>query len=746
MLKREDVFAYTEACYNGEPASCSFACPFRVDLRSVMKKAAKGKLSAAAKELRQALPFPNIIAALCDHPCESCCQRQTVMGEMPVQIGLIEKACLSAPVKKERSAFKAPLLDTKIAVVGAGVAGLCCALYLDKKRYSVTVFERENERGGSLRQHPDNLAFEKEFSEILDSTDIQFRFGEEIIALDALKAFDAICLCTGADGETFGLVNGYDRTLYTTNIPKVFLCGECAGMGKLEGMAAAVSVARSIEAWLQSGDASYAKEDWNKANCRRYAPIGTVVSSQPVTASDNGFTSEQAQREAERCMQCDCEACMEACELLKKYKKKPPRIAQDVAQDGQTRNSVSSAAITRETWSCSLCGRCGSICREGVDLSGLFELSRCDRVKSKEYPPAIHDYRMREFKLASGTAALTIPDGKNETCEMAFFPGCRLGAYNPEYVTETFEMLRNNYGRVGLLLNCCGIPALWAGEKEEFNEHISFLRESWKKLGSPLLVYACASCRRTLERFLPEIPLKPVYGLLPPSTQKTTNEKMAIFDPCAAAGAEDLKQAVRRLAIQSGIEFTDYSSDGKCCGFGGHIRLANLGLFDEITKNRCAETEEPFLTYCVNCTEIFQKGGKACRHVLDLSLGKETYTVPPLEKKRENMLSVRRILEEKYLGRECIIEKEPWESISLTIEPSALEKMERRLVPEIDVKETIWRSEKAKDGFENEAGDVLCRLPGKILTCWVKYRRESDSFRVLDVYVHRMHIREEEDG
>ena len=76
--------------------------------------------------------------------------------------------------------------------------------------------------------------------------------------------------------------------------------------------------------------------------------------------------------------------------------------------------------------------------------------------------------------------------------------------------------------------------------------------------------------------------------------------------------------------------------------------------------------------------------------------------------------------------------------------PAAREKMERLLIPLSDVRETIWRSEEAGEGFQNEAGEVVCRMVGSYLTCWVRYTRDGEIFRVSDVYAHRMHIREDE--
>ena len=744
MLKREDVFAFTSACYNGEPASCSYACPFRVDLRSVLKKAARGKLPAAAKELRQSLPFPGIISTLCSHPCEAHCQRCTVAGEAPVSVGLIEKACLAAPQKKERPAFKAPLLPQRIAVVGAGPAGLACALQLDKKRYPVTVFEKSAVRGGHLTSHPEFARFEAEFEAVLGGTDIHFEYNTEISDPAVLADFDAVCLCTGKSGVCFGLAESRDPELGFTENPRIFLCGECTGTDPVRGMADALAVARAIEAMLQSGDPSFAREQVNPALCSRYAPHDTWEPSVPVLPDGNCYTPEQAQAEAGRCMQCDCEACMDACELLIQYKKKPPRIAQDVAQDGQTRNSVSSASITRQTWSCSLCGRCGSLCREGVDLSGLFELSRRDRVGNKLYPPALHAYRMREYALSTGDAGLVISGQTGTHCSRVFFPGCRLGAANPDYVTETYALLRQGVPDTGLILNCCGIPALWAGEGEAFDRQISFLRQTWEELGRPILVYACASCRKTFTRFLPEIPLQSVYDLLPVSTSSGLPPR-ALFDPCAAAGADDLKQSVRGLAQKAGQQLTDYDSGGKCCGFGGHMQLANPGLYDTITANRCRETEDPFLVYCVNCAEVFRKNGKDCRHILDLVLNKIPAGLPSLDEKRKNQLETRRRLEERWLGTASVLPSVPADSLTLFIEPEAMQAMERKLIPAGDVREAILLCEEAGDGFENEAGEILCRMAGPILTCWVRYRPEADGYRVLEVYNHRMHIREEEE-
>lgn len=742
-MQREEVFAYTAGCYSGEPASCTFACPFRLDLRSFLKKAAKGRWSSALKELKTVLPFPVVVNALCPRPCEGACQRCTVLGEEAVAIGEIERLCLTQGEKKERAAYVLPPLPQRIAVIGAGPSGLSAALQLSRKRYQVTVFEQNAGWGGSLCNHARFVDFDSDFAKGFASSNVQFSFETAVDDLDALQDYDVVVLATGKDGAHFGLLDTWNAQLGTTSDPRVFLLGEMAEQSLIEGMAHASTLAKAIEAYLQSGNPEHAAEQWDRSKCTRYVPHRNPEPMPRVTSAGESYTAEEAQAEAARCMQCDCEACMEACELLIQYKKKPPRIAIDVAQDGQTRNSVSSACITRQTWSCNQCGRCASQCDEGVDLRGLFALSRKDRVESGAYPPAFHGYWMDELSQSTGEAELIRSAPGTEQCTYAFFPGCRLGGANPAYVTRSYQKLLDQLGSVGIMLSCCGIPALWAGEGQRFFGHLSKLRQAWEDMGRPTLIYACASCARLFREQLPEIPLLSLYEVLEPISC-ADEERVAMFDPCAASGMAELKQSVRTLAEKCGLELSNYDSDGKCCGFGGHMQLANPALYDAITANRCAETDAPFLVYCANCMEVFRAGGKKAAHVLDYALGLESEPTHTLDEKRKNRLAVKAQLLREYWDEEAVFMSNVWDELKLAFSDEAIETMENSLIPADVVREIIWRSEQNGDGFENEAGEVLCRMAGAYLTYWVCYKREGESFLVLHVYAHRMHIREEE--
>lgn len=750
-MEREKVFAYTKGCYSGELASCSYACPFHLNLRSFLKKVAQGRWDSAYKELQAAVLFPSLVSALCPRPCENSCQRQTVFGNDPIAVGHIERACVSNAQKKEAIFYPISPKTERVAVLGAGPSGLSCALLLAQKRFKVTVFEKGVSWGGSLHSHPCFTAFANDFSLSFSTVNVEFHFNTEIKSLATLNEFDTVVIATGIDGEHFGLLNGWNEALCCTSEPRIFLVGELTGVPLMHGMAQAVRTVRAIEAFIQSGSSASAMESRDMNKCTRFAPHANKPDMPGIIPTGSEYTAEEAKAEAARCMLCDCTACMEACELLVHYKKKPPRIGNDIFMDGQSRNSVSTASITRQTWSCNLCGRCETKCAEGVDLRSLFQLSRSDRVGSGNYPPAFHDYWLREMEFFTTVGNFISSPPGQVTCEYAFFPGCRLGASNPEYVIKSADFLSQTLN-AGIFLNCCGVPAFWAGEDTIFQKHLAELKVAWEKLGKPTLVTACATCGRLLEQFLSEIPIISLYDIL--AKEKVVSALIpfthaAVFDPCAVAGKSSIKKAVRLLASSNGIVLSDYDSDGKCCGFGGHMQLANPCLYDKITKNRATCTDEPNIVYCSNCREVFASKGKECAHILDVVFGLKPCGVPTLEEKKENSMALKKELMKTYKNKSYEPPRNLWDSLSLIIMPETQQKMERRLITLNDVRETVWRAEEMGEGFISTNGDILCSMVGKAVTYWVLYRKTTEpktkaQFTVIDVYCHRMRPREED--
>ena len=90
-MQIEDTTSIVGKCFHGEPASCSFACPFHMDIRAFLDKTGKGKWAAAYKTLRNAVVFPAVVTKLCPAPCEGYCQRE-VTGDEPIAMGPVERA------------------------------------------------------------------------------------------------------------------------------------------------------------------------------------------------------------------------------------------------------------------------------------------------------------------------------------------------------------------------------------------------------------------------------------------------------------------------------------------------------------------------------------------------------------------------------------------------------------------------------------------------------------------------------
>jgi len=143
-----------------------------------------------------------------------------------------------------------------IAVVGAGLSGLSCALSLAQKKYPVTVFEKEDGWGGTLRSHPRFPEFDGDIALQFSAVDVTFEFGTEIKAIEELGGFDAVYIATGAGGESFGLLGSWDPELFTTSDPRVFMGGALCGIPLMEGIAKGPELSKIIEICLQTGKAA----------------------------------------------------------------------------------------------------------------------------------------------------------------------------------------------------------------------------------------------------------------------------------------------------------------------------------------------------------------------------------------------------------------------------------------------------------------------------------------------------------
>ncbi len=130
---------------------CKAACPAGLDIRSYIDLAAHGHFEKALEVIEEKIPFPATIGRVCPHPCETKCNRKELDRSIAIN-GLkrfIADAVSARHGRRKITPF-ARSREERVAVIGAGPAGLTAAHNLAQQGYSVTVFEAASVAGGML--------------------------------------------------------------------------------------------------------------------------------------------------------------------------------------------------------------------------------------------------------------------------------------------------------------------------------------------------------------------------------------------------------------------------------------------------------------------------------------------------------------------------------------------------------------------------------------------------------------------
>jgi Fe-S oxidoreductase len=435
--------------------------------------------------------------------------------------------------------------------------------------------------------------------------------------------------------------------------------------------------------------------------------------------------------------------------MLRRFRKDPHAIAAQVHADMEVNPPFSVRTVTREVYSCTICGHCGSVCPEGVDMGALLQFSRAARMRADVHPAALHDFWLREMDFATSEGAFaSAPQGKT-TCAYAFYPGCQLGAANPDHVLRSYTFLSETH-EAGIILGCCGAPAYWAGDEARMRANTEAVRRSWSEMGEPTLVFACATCMSLLSLFLPEIPRVSLYELLAASEKiipASPFSAAAVFDPCAARDDHGTESSIRTLAGRAGIALEELKEPNHCCGHGGHIRIANPDLYAEVTQHRAEASNRPYVVYCANCKEVFASRDTECAHILDLVFGLTSDgRVPGLQEKRENSLRVKRELMKQTRNVDFEPEPAPWDQLTLMISDELRKELDEKLISSADLKEAIWLAESSADKFVDERdGMSIASMIKPVITYWVQYRETAPkTYQIFSAYYHRMRFEEGE--
>jgi NADPH-dependent glutamate synthase beta subunit-like oxidoreductase len=132
-------------------APCMDACPIHLDIPKYIELIKDAKFGDSLNVIREALPLPGVLGRVCYHPCEQHCRRANV--DQPIAIRLLKRFVADQEIeagKQPEWAVNASAKTGKVAIVGAGPAGLTCAYHLARKGHQVTIFEKHTVNGGML--------------------------------------------------------------------------------------------------------------------------------------------------------------------------------------------------------------------------------------------------------------------------------------------------------------------------------------------------------------------------------------------------------------------------------------------------------------------------------------------------------------------------------------------------------------------------------------------------------------------
>lgn len=212
--------------YDTGTAPCKTACPAHIGIQGYLKLASEGRYDEALELIKKDNPFPAVCGRICNRRCEEACTRGKV--DDPIAIDEVKKFLAQrdlhaetryVPKKVTGNVHNGEPYSQKIAIIGAGPAGLTCAYYLALWGYKPTVFEKNPKPGGMLVYGIPSYKLEKSVVdaeiEIIRDLGVEIRCGVEVgkdVTLDDLRkeGFEAFYMAIGCQGGRKAGISGED--------------------------------------------------------------------------------------------------------------------------------------------------------------------------------------------------------------------------------------------------------------------------------------------------------------------------------------------------------------------------------------------------------------------------------------------------------------------------------------------------------------------------------------------------------
>jgi NADPH-dependent glutamate synthase beta subunit-like oxidoreductase len=375
---------------------CQVTCPAHMNIPLMIRQIIDGKLKDALATVKRDIALPAVLGRICPAPCEKACRRDSF--DKGVSICLLKRWVADVDLKSQKSYLPVckPEKNKQIAIIGAGPAGLAAAYYLAQEGFGCTIFDDHKKPGGMLQygvpesELPRNV-LDKEIAQI-EKLGVKFRLNTRIserVTLENLrKDFDAVFVAIGRlrkeRADSMGLKTKADAIVidsqtYQTNIPGVFAGGDAVRKRKLtvravaDGKEACCAISQYLSGEKITGSSKSFNTRIGKLNPEEVEKFVTGHSNdsriEPAKKED-GFTNQEALKEAARCLHCDCRKPVNC--KLRKYSK---RYNANAGQyKGKNRSFVQLSdhpELIFEPGKCIDCGLCIQITSKAGEKTGL---------------------------------------------------------------------------------------------------------------------------------------------------------------------------------------------------------------------------------------------------------------------------------------------------------------------------------------------------------------------------------------
>jgi ferredoxin len=380
-------------------APCQRLCPLGMNIPGLLRQMQRSETAQAVQTVRSALPLAGVLGRLCHHPCEQGCRRGH--WDSPATIRDIERHVSGLEADSGRLGFSKPRDGArKVAVVGAGPAGLSGAWHLLRQGHAVTVFDRNPQCGGKLRETPEDQlpssALDIEIEHIR-AMGARFETGRELggnLSMgDLLAAFDAVLIACGELDETF--INGAglpvggtflktDPQTSQTPVSKVFGTGAAVRPTRqlVRVMAEAKAAAECVHRFLSGKISAPAPRPFSSV-MGRVSPgeiksfLAHASKAASVLPCDKcaGLNKTEAKSEAERCLHCDCRSSGNC--VLQHYAQAYNADASRFRSERRPfEQFVQPGGVIFEPGKCILCGICVKLTEMAAEPLGLTFIGR----------------------------------------------------------------------------------------------------------------------------------------------------------------------------------------------------------------------------------------------------------------------------------------------------------------------------------------------------------------------------------